>query len=362
MNKLCVFVIFLMILFSCTEDPDNGTPIEPEPESPVVLDLNQIPYNTLSTYRFFKNPLKDLTPEYGVLPYQPVNTLFTDYAHKKRFIWLPDETTVTYVSDHEPFEFPDGAAVIKNFYYDHVLPDDVTKIIETRIMVKKDGEWIFANYVWNDEQTEAYLDMDGSFVSMEWLQDGQTKSAFYRVPNESECFTCHKVEETPKLIGPKPSALNFDYAYADGTMNQIEKWREFGYYNTGANPQDIETLPHWEDTSLDKQTRMRAYMDINCAHCHRELAHCSYTEIRLDWLSTTSDEMLGICEPVSEPLDEFLFIIQPSNSERSAMFERFRSVDPGNMMPIIGRSIPHDEALELMESWINEMPDQNCLD
>jgi hypothetical protein len=43
-----------------------------------------------------------------------------------------------------------------------VQPSSTTKIIETRIMIRKSEGWIFADYVWNDEQTEAYLDLNGS--------------------------------------------------------------------------------------------------------------------------------------------------------------------------------------------------------
>jgi hypothetical protein len=30
----------------------------------------------------------------------------------------------------------------------------VTKLIETRLMIKREDDWTFANYEWNDTQTE----------------------------------------------------------------------------------------------------------------------------------------------------------------------------------------------------------------
>src|SRR5688572_11812966 len=143
---LSSFAVFL----SCGSD-DSGDYKE---VSPVVLDLTAVPYPKLSDYKFFVGEMKNLQPAYKVLPYDLINSLFSDYALKKRFVWMPEGAQATYSSDGEILNFPAGAVLIKNFYYNNVLPDNVTKIIETRIMIKKTGGWIFANYKWNDEQTE----------------------------------------------------------------------------------------------------------------------------------------------------------------------------------------------------------------
>ena len=70
-------------------------------------------------------------------------------------MWLPNGSKGTYVADHELIELPVGAVLIKTFYYDSVQPLNNTKIIETRLMIKKSTGWIFAEYVWNEDQTEA---------------------------------------------------------------------------------------------------------------------------------------------------------------------------------------------------------------
>src|SRR5690606_825696 len=135
--------------------------------------------------------------------------------------WMPAGTKATYEGDGELLELPVGAAIIKNFYYDNVIPGNVTRIIETRIMIRKADGWIFAEYVWNAEQTEAFLDMEGSNVSVTWIDENNvTKSTnAYRVPSEAQCMICHKVDDKPIPIGIKPQNINTNYDYVTGSMN-----------------------------------------------------------------------------------------------------------------------------------------------
>ncbi len=87
------------------------------------------------------------------------------------------------------------------------------KIIETRLLIRKPEGWVFAEYVWNAEQSDAVLDMNGSFIDVQWQQDGEVKSTQYRIPSGAECLTCHKVSEIPQPIGPKARNLNLNYSY-----------------------------------------------------------------------------------------------------------------------------------------------------
>ncbi|MFA7446339.1 MAG: hypothetical protein WCY89_10365, partial [Flavobacteriaceae bacterium] len=265
-NTTFICLIFIALtVFSCEKDDDDYTPIDSTPTSPVVLDLTQVPYQKLSDYVFFEGALKEQQPVYGVLPYEPISALFTDYALKKRFVWMPEGAKATYTADTELFDFPAGSALIKTFYYENVLPENNTKIIETRLMIKKQNEWIFANYVWNEDQSEAFLDMEGSFMPISWNQNGETKEANYRIPSETECLTCHKKDEKAIPIGTKPQHLNSLYTYTDGSQNQLMKWVAFGYLEGSSLPENIQTVVDWKDTSQPLELRVRSYVDINCA-------------------------------------------------------------------------------------------------
>ena len=81
--------ILLAFVFSCSSDKSDYVPIE---VSPVVVNLAEVPYANLSQYQFFEGEIKNQQPSYGVIPYRPASELFTDYALKSRFVWLPNGT------------------------------------------------------------------------------------------------------------------------------------------------------------------------------------------------------------------------------------------------------------------------------
>ena len=125
--------------------------------------------------------------------------------------------------------------------------DDERKNIETRLMIKKNEGWVFANYIWNDEQTEAVYNLDGSTVEIEWIENNITSTVNYRIPSSSECATCHKISGIHTPIGVKPMNLNKIISYQDYSMNQIEKWIDYGYLDNA--PDNIETMIDWTDPS-----------------------------------------------------------------------------------------------------------------
>ncbi|MGS2725782.1 Ig-like domain-containing protein [Psychroserpens sp. BH13MA-6] len=324
------------------------------PVSPVVVDLENMPYGTLSEYHFFEGDLKDLNPVFGVLPYDINSPLFSDYAHKKRFVWMPDGTKANYNSDFTPLDFPIGAVLIKNFYYDNVQPSNETRIIETRLMYMTAEGWDFAKYVWNDEQTEASFSNAGSFTNIEWIEDGATKTVNYRIPSRNECFTCHNKFGTPVPIGPKPQNLNRDITYTDETINQLQKWINVGYLQNNL-PTNIVSTVNWEDESLDLNLRLRSYLDINCAHCHSEESYCEYRPMRFAFNENEDDTNKGVCVTPDTQINGTSFIVVPGDIEASVLRFRVNSVEENNRMPLLGRTLKHVEGVRLIEDWINSL-------
>src|SRR5690554_3217967 len=166
MKRTYIVIALIMLgIWACKKDTPEEPMLPQQPaEDGVVANLNEMPYPNLSDYRFFTGNLSDQFPNEGVLPYDVITPLFSDYAKKNRYVWMPDGSSAVYVSDDASLSFPDGAVLIKNFYYNNVQPQNETRLIETRLMFRKNGEWEFANYVWNDDQTDAVFDNDGSFL------------------------------------------------------------------------------------------------------------------------------------------------------------------------------------------------------
>lgn len=324
------------------------------PVSTIVINLDEMPYATLSDYNFFNGELKDLNPAYGVLPYDLISPLFSDYAHKKRFIWMPEGSKANYNSDHTPLDFPVGAFLIKNFFYDNVQPSNTTKIIETRIMYMTEGGWEFANYYWNEDQTEATFTESAHLVDFSWIENGQTNYVNYKVPSRAECFTCHNKFGTPLPIGPKPQNLNKDYVYNEGSTNQLQKWLNFGYLEDNL-PTSIVTTVKWDDESEDLTQRVRSYLDINCGHCHSEESYCEYRPLRLAFNENADDVNKGVCVSPDTQIEGTSFIVTPGNISTSVMHFRVSSIEEQNRMPLIGRTLRHEEGIRLIEEWINSL-------
>jgi uncharacterized repeat protein (TIGR03806 family) len=354
---LRTYVVFISLAFSCQDD-DSYVPLEdddPVPESPVNFDINLVPYQTLSEYNFYDGTISDLNPVYGVLPYDLISPLFSDYAKKKRFIWMPDGVSAGYVSDYSGLDFPTGTVLIKNFYYNNVQPNNQKKIIETRLMIKKDEGWTFANYKWNDEQTEATFTTDEHELDLDWVENGETKNVRYRIPSFAECFTCHNKYDVPLPIGPKPQNLNRSFEYTTGSKNQLTKWVEMGYLNNNY-PSNIDTTVGWDDESKSLELRARSYLDINCAHCHSEQSYCEYAQVRFEYEKTTNPINLGICVDGTFIFDNSITqIVAPGNHERSIIYNRINTTDGAIRMPLLSRTLIHEEGVQLIENWINSL-------
>ena len=358
LQALAIILIFT-VFTSCSDKDDEYTPV-----SPVVVDLTQVPYLKLSDYHFFEGDMKNQIPSLNVIPYEPASSLFTDYASKKRFIWMPADVKANYVADNKILDFPIGTALIKTFYYTTIQPDNTTQIIETRLMVRHADGWKFYEYLWNDEQTDANLVTGSDFVN------GSSKSITfkkpnneiittnYRIPSDAECFACHKINETATPIGVKPQNLNHNFNFSNGNKNQLLKLKEQGYLTS--YPASIVSSVDYHDATQPLDLRVRSYVDANCAHCHQDEARCYYRPIRFPFAQTNVDSNIGICLVADEAISPTLTkIVSPGNFSKSILHYRISTNDESERMPLLVRTIVHDEGVALIEEWISSLT-QNC--
>ncbi|WP_445453601.1 hypothetical protein [Flavobacterium sp. 25HG05S-40] len=353
-SRIVVLVMMLSFYTSCTKE--EYTRIE---ESPVVVDLTQVPYPKLSDYKFFEGDLKNQKPSFGVLPYQPISELFTDYAQKKRFVWLPSGTKAIYNGDGNVLNLPVGAALIKNFYYTKVQPNNSTRIIETRIMIRKSNEWIFAEYVWNEDQSEAFLTTQRAVTTISWRDETNViRTINYKIPSVTlDCIRCHGLlngEREP--IGIKPQNINSNFSYSTGAKNQLQKLIELGYLEDNL-PNAITTVVDYKDTTKSIDLRARSYFDSNCAHCHKDGGEAEHFSLRFAFNQTTDIENMGVSMPAEHSLAGYNGrIVYPNNVNQSILHYRVNTeTDNFYMMPPLGRTIKHDEGVHLLEDWINSL-------
>src|SRR5690606_980744 len=95
----------------------------------------------------------------------------------------------------------------------------------------------------------------GTRLPVRWTDAaGKSREISYAVPNQNQCKECHALAGAVTPIGPKARNLP-----------------------GGA-------LPVWDDArtgSLD--ARARAYLDVNCGHCHNPQGSASNSGLFLTW-------------------------------------------------------------------------------
>ncbi|MCX7745134.1 MAG: hypothetical protein N2167_11275 [Flavobacteriales bacterium] len=319
------------------------------------------PYPTLSSYGLFIGIMKEQKPADRVIPYTLPTPLFSDYAYKLRFVYIPSGKQVTY-HDKEVFQFPVGTILVKTFYYpyDFRYPEKGRKIIETRLLIHEENGWKAYPYIWNEEQTEAYLEVAGDTKLIQWTHsDGKKMKINYSIPNANQCKSCHESYGQMTPIGPTARQLNSEFSYNGVSKNQIAYWVEQGIL-TGV-PKNESTIPKiavWHDAAhYSLNDRARAYLDINCAHCHKTGGQAATSGLNLS-IYETQMNLLGVYKaPVAagKGAANMKYSIEPGNPDKSILVYRMESTDPGIMMPEMGRQLIDKEGVTLIREWISQM-------
>jgi uncharacterized repeat protein (TIGR03806 family) len=315
-------------------------------------------HENLSEYQFFKGELKLLQPNDGIIPYDLNTPLFSSYAEKARFIQLPKGSKATYNVD-SVFTLPIGTVLIKNFYFPNDFRDQSKgrRILETRLLVHQIEGWATYQYIWNKEQTEAIFEPIGDITTVEYIDAaGKKISAPYVIPTQAQCMGCHKQNGFLQPIGIAARHLNGDHNYTTGKQNQLQYWQQHGMIELPATSIPANAVWNKEQSGTLEQ-RARAYLDINCGHCHNTNGPGSSSGLFLD-IHETDATKLGINKtPVAagRASGNLSFDIHPGKPEKSIVIYRMRSTDPGIAMPEVGREQLHKEGIALISQWIKEL-------
>lgn len=354
MKKYFYVMMTMLLVAACSAllHQCNGVKVGPV-TVPVAGDL----FPNLSQYNLFRGKMADLLPNERVLPYDLNSALFSDYAHKARFVWMPEGTSAAY-TDEGSFVFPVGAVLIKNFYYPHDFRDETKgrRIMETRLLVNREDGWLALPYIWNKEQTEATLEVAGGREDISWIHtDGSAREVNYVIPNKNQCKGCHETSKVMTPIGPQAKHLNKTFAFAEGEMNQLEKWTTMGYLRGAPAAPDAPRLAAWNNPSSGSvEDRARAWLDINCAHCHspKGPANTSGFHLNIEEQDCVARGVMKNNIAAGRGSGGLHYDIVPGNADSSIIVFRMASTDPGIMMPELGRKLVHEESLDLVREWI----------
>lgn len=319
--------------------------------------------------------------------YDLATPLFSDYALKLRTIRLPEGQQARPDSDGQ-LAFPVGTVISKTFYYprgpdttkEHVgwsenlqygfdgekLDLDQVYLLETRLLVHQHNGWTALPYVWNAEQSDATLQIAGDIRRLTLHKQEEQIPLTYIVPNRNECAACHRPDQNRPEISPLgPTIRNLNRMVGFGphqSQNQLEIWQAHGLLSALPPAEHRDAAALWEPQrpltpEQELERRARSYLDVNCAHCHQPGGSADTSGLFLN-IDESSPTRLGICKPpvaAGRGTGGHRFSIVPGSPEQSILVHRMLSTEVGVLMPELGRTLVHEEGLELVKAWITRL-------
>jgi hypothetical protein len=259
------------------------------------------------------------------LAFSPQYPLWSDSAHKRRWIQLPPGTAID-ATRPDAWVFPPGTRLWKEFALE--------RPIETRLIEQlADGSWRYATYVWNEEGTDATLAPAGGIAALA-TRDG------YSIPSEPDCRACHESAAVPVLgfsalqlssdrdpLAPHAdprSDIDLDALVARGLIKNLS----------------ATTRPRIEASSPIERASL-GYLHGNCGHCHNDYE----TRVPVD---------LTLAQSVAGGAAHSDRVVQSLIDVGGRFLARVGSRNPQQQMPPIGTRHIDIEALALLERWITQ--------
>jgi uncharacterized repeat protein (TIGR03806 family) len=292
----------------------------------------------------------------GLVPYSVNAPGWTDGAVAARFMAVPGVTKVDFDSGRG-WNFPDGTALVETLSIEREPGRPATRCrVETRVLLRWQGEWAGYSYRWNAEQTDAALvAKDGEDAEVA-LTGGRVVGPVgrrrWRFPSRSECMACHS-RAANFVLGVTGAQLNRKHDYDGVPDNQIRALAHIGFF-TGPLPKapaDLEKLIDPMDSSQDLEPRARAYLHVNCSVCHVE-AGGGNARMELGF-STPRDKMnLFSARPQHDTfgISDAMLVAQGA-PDRSILLLRLARRGRGQMPPL-GTDCVDPGAVKLMRDWI----------
>lgn len=295
----------------------------------------------------------------GIIPYRPISVLWSDGLTKSRFMALPDLLQMNFTMA-DGYTFPEKTVLIKNF---NLLTDERNpkseKVIETRLLYKRNGRWHGFSYEWNAEGTDALLLTDDKIKTFNIKdKNGRTKKFKHLYPSRNQCFFCHS-PKAKSILGITTPLLNHDFKYPESqiTSNQLETLNFIQMFQEGLPqpPEKLPKMPNPYDPKASLQDRARSYLAINCGTCHRPKGP---TPARFDLRWETPNEQMGVIGVEPERGDLGIsdaLLVAKGKPEKSLLYLRMISNEEGVVMPPLGRFQVDKRGSKLIKEWIQNL-------
>ncbi|MEQ1877907.1 MAG: PQQ-dependent sugar dehydrogenase [Bdellovibrionia bacterium] len=288
----------------------------------------------------------------GLIEYDVNVALWSDGAAKRRWIAVPDGQTIHF-DPSGAWTFPKGTVLVKHFELE--TAPGVFRRLETRVLVHQRDGWYGYTYRWNALQTDADLLSTGAFEDITITEaSGGTRTQRWNYPSRTDCLRCH-TQASERVLGVRTMQINRDLDMPGGRDNQIRAWDHVGLFDARtADPASLEKLPRVDDMSATIESRSRAYLATNCAHCHQPGGP---TSVNMDLRFATPTASANLIDVA--PAAGNLGLSNPARIRRGAkgssvLWERMRRTDSTRMPPLASSRVDQS-AVDVIGAWIDSL-------
>ncbi len=308
---------------------------------------------TLSATGLF-NDLSDLTPTPGMLEYNVNVPFWSDYAKKRRWFAIPNGTSKLTWSQDGGWTLPTGMLWVKHFDLETTRGNPATaKRLETRLFVKTSTGAYGVTYRWNDQQTEATLVPDeGAEAVLAITENGTTRNQRWRFPSRAECASCHNAA-AGFALSFNTRQLNFTDQIVGRPGNQLALLASGDFFTNVLPSANLLPKVHAAaDTSTSVESRVRSYLEVNCAYCHRPGGPQGSSGA--DWriLQTLDQTGLLLGNATNNGGDPANKLIVPGDLLHSIVLNRVAAANGFTRMPPIGTTETDPSGIALLTEWI----------
>jgi uncharacterized repeat protein (TIGR03806 family) len=309
--------------------------------------------NRLSRIGLFTD-VATLSPAPGVVAYDVIVPFWSDGAHKRRWMALPPGKAISFSPDGE-WAFPPGTVFVKHFELVAAQEEASARWVEIRVLVCDGAGGIAgASYRWRDDHSDADLVEDSLVASI-----GPAPTDRWYIPGPQDCRTCHTAG-SGGVLGVKTRQINRPFGIAG--ENQLNQWSRAGYFDAPSaalsEPELLARLSRLDDPAQSLTDRVRSYLDVNCANCHRPGGVAGNFDSRFD---TPMSRQNFIDGPVLINLGiDHARAIAPADVWRSIALVRVETSDRTRMPPL-GHEKVDEQGARLLREWIESLPGRRVL-
>lgn len=300
------------------------------------------------------NDIDSLTPVSGLIEYETAHPFWSDGARKNRWIGVPEFKHIQFNAND--WWFPIGSVSVKHFSMEMTDGDPLSsRRLETRVLYNTRQGWQGVSYRWNQLQNDATIVLNQLKETLYIKQfDGSIREQEYQYPGTRDCTICHN-NASSFLLGLETRQMNIDFEYNSGAQNQIAALNQLQLFNRNVHIEEAQIpLPALTDQSVSVAKRARAYLDVNCSHCHQPGGPAATS---LDLRFETANGAIGAIGVAPQQGRLGLGdarIIAPGNKENSILWLRMKSLEDERMPPVASHRIDYT-ALQVIGEWIDQL-------